>query len=86
MKVFPDGTLGQLYFGKAVRDREGFDHLLEMKSRPMSAIAGISLSSPPARRQKTTPVTTAVTSMATRALRKDTRPPAASSTMRPRLS
>ncbi len=40
MKVFPDGTLGQLYFGKAVRDREGFDHLLEMKSRPMSAIAG----------------------------------------------
>ena len=37
MKVLPDGSLGQLYFGRAVRDREDFDYLLEMRSRPMSA-------------------------------------------------
>ena len=37
MKVLPNGALGQLYFGRAIRDRESFDHLLEMKHRPMTA-------------------------------------------------
>ena len=37
MKVLPNGALGQLYFGQAIRDREDFDHLLEMKHRPMSS-------------------------------------------------
>ena len=37
MKVLPNGTLGQLYFGRAIRDREDFDHLLEFASRPMSS-------------------------------------------------
>ena len=37
MKVLPNGALGQLYFGQAIRDRENFDHLLEMKHRPMSS-------------------------------------------------
>lgn len=37
MKVLPNGALGQLYFGRAIRDRENFDHLLEMKYRPMSS-------------------------------------------------
>ena len=37
MKVLPNGQLGQLYFGKAIHDRENFDHLLEMNHRPMSA-------------------------------------------------
>ncbi len=37
MKLLPNGQLGQLYFGKAVRDTESFDHLLEMHHRPMSS-------------------------------------------------
>ena len=37
MKILPNGTLGQLYFGRAIRDRENFDHLLEFASRPMSS-------------------------------------------------
>ena len=37
MKVLPNGALGQLYFGQAIRDREDFDHLLEMRCRPMSS-------------------------------------------------
>ena len=37
MKVLPNGALGQLYCGQAIRDRENFDHLLEMKHRPMSS-------------------------------------------------
>ena len=37
MRVLPNGTLGQLYFGRAIRDREDFDHLLEFASRPMSS-------------------------------------------------
>ena len=37
MKVLPNSTLGQLYFGRAIRDREDFDHLLEFASRPMSS-------------------------------------------------
>ena len=34
MNVLPNGALGQLYFGKAIRDRESCDPLLEMKHRP----------------------------------------------------
>ena len=37
MKVLPNGALGQLYCGPAIRDRESFDHLLEMKTRPMTS-------------------------------------------------
>ena len=37
MKVLPNGALGQLYFGRAIRDREDFDHLLEMKHRPLTS-------------------------------------------------
>lgn len=37
MKTLPNGALGQLYFGRAIRDRESFDHLLEMRQRPMSS-------------------------------------------------
>lgn len=37
IKVLPNGALGQLYFGRAIRDRESFDHLLEQKHRPMSS-------------------------------------------------
>ena len=37
MKVLPNGALGQLYFGRAIRDRESFDHLLEMRRRPMTS-------------------------------------------------
>ena len=32
MKVLPDGTLGQLYCGRAIQDRESFDHLLELRT------------------------------------------------------
>ena len=35
MKVLPNGCLGQLYFGRALHDRENFDPLLETKHRPM---------------------------------------------------
>lgn len=37
MKVLPNGALGQLYFGRAIRDRESFDHLLEEAHRPMTS-------------------------------------------------
>ena len=37
IKVLPNGALLQLYFGQAIRDQENFDHLLEMKHRPMSS-------------------------------------------------
>lgn len=37
MKLLPNEQLGQLYFGKAVRHRPQFDHLLEMANRSMSA-------------------------------------------------
>ena len=37
MKVMPNGQLGQLYFGKAVRHRASFDHLFEMTTRSMTA-------------------------------------------------
>ena len=34
--VLRNGQLGQLYFGKKLRDREDFGHLLELHARPMS--------------------------------------------------
>ncbi|MGM9630624.1 alpha-galactosidase [Butyricicoccus sp.] len=37
MKILPNEQLGQLYFGKAIRDCESFDHLVEMNHRPMTA-------------------------------------------------
>ncbi len=37
IKRLPNGQLGQLYFGKAICDRESFDHLVEMNHRPMTA-------------------------------------------------
>ena len=36
-QILRNGNLGQLYFGKAVRDREEFGHLLECNHRPMTA-------------------------------------------------
>ena len=35
-KILQNQQLGQLYFGQALRDRDNFDHLLELKPRPMS--------------------------------------------------
>ncbi len=35
IKLLPDGTPGQLYFGAPLRDREEFDHLLELRNRPL---------------------------------------------------
>ena len=35
-KVLKNGHLGQLYYGKHIRDRESFDHLLEMQARSMA--------------------------------------------------
>lgn len=37
IKVLPNGQLGQLYFGKVIRDCESFDHLMEMNHRPMTS-------------------------------------------------
>ncbi len=37
IKLLPNGQPGQLYFGKAIRDNENFDHLLEMNPRSMTA-------------------------------------------------
>ena len=37
MQVLPNGQMGQLYFGKKVRDREDFSYLLETLPRPMSS-------------------------------------------------
>lgn len=34
--VLKNGQLGQLYFGKTVRDRESFAHLLELRNRSMA--------------------------------------------------
>lgn len=33
---FKNGSLGQLYFGRHIRDREDFSHLLELQYRPLS--------------------------------------------------
>ena len=35
MTVLPNGHLGNLYYGKAIRDRADFSHLLELVQRPM---------------------------------------------------
>ena len=35
-KVLENNHLGQLYYGKAIKDSGGFDHLLEMKPRAMA--------------------------------------------------
>ena len=35
-KVLPSGHLGQLYCGRAIRDRSSFDHLFEAVPRSMS--------------------------------------------------
>lgn len=35
-KVLENGSLGQLYFGKKLRDKESFDELLEMRKRAMA--------------------------------------------------
>jgi alpha-galactosidase len=37
MAVLPNEQMGQLYFGKKIRHREDFSHLLEMSSRPMTS-------------------------------------------------
>ena len=37
MKLLPNDQVGQLYFGKAVRDRDDFDCLFEMHHRPMTS-------------------------------------------------
>ena len=37
MKVLPNGQMGQLYYGKTVRDRDDFSFLLETSSRPMAS-------------------------------------------------
>lgn len=37
--VLKNGELGQLYFGRHLKDRESFGHLLELKRRPMAACA-----------------------------------------------
>ena len=33
IKVLPNGTLGQLYFGPTIRHRQNFDYLLELKHK-----------------------------------------------------
>lgn len=38
IKILANGQLGQLYFGKKIRDRENFGHFLEIANRPMSAL------------------------------------------------
>ena len=35
-KILKNNQLGQLYYGQYIQDREQFDHLLEIKPRPMS--------------------------------------------------
>lgn len=39
IQILANGHLGQLYFGNAIRDREDFSHLLELRPRPMSPCA-----------------------------------------------
>lgn len=36
MKCMPNGQMGQLYFGKSIRDREDYPHLLELGHRDMA--------------------------------------------------
>lgn len=37
MTILRNGHLGQLYFGKQIRDKEDFSYFLEMSERPMSS-------------------------------------------------
>ena len=37
--VMRNGQLGQLYYGKAIKDRDNFDHLLEIEPRAMAVCA-----------------------------------------------
>lgn len=37
MKLLPNDQVGQLYFGKAIRDKDNFDNLFEMHHRPMTS-------------------------------------------------
>lgn len=37
MTVLPNGQLGQVYFGKKIREREDYSHLVETATRPMSS-------------------------------------------------
>lgn len=37
IQVLSDGTLGHLYYGKKITDRESFDHLIEAEYRPNTA-------------------------------------------------
>ncbi len=39
LTVLRNGQLGQLYFGKAIRDKESFNHLLETRARAMAVCA-----------------------------------------------
>lgn len=36
MKLLPDGAVGQLYYGKRIRDREDYGHMLEYAGRDMA--------------------------------------------------
>ena len=38
-KILKNNQLGQLYYGKAIKDRENFDHLFESMQRPMASCA-----------------------------------------------
>lgn len=38
-KILKNNQLGQLYYGKAIKDRENFDHLFETMQRPMASCA-----------------------------------------------
>ena len=37
MTVLPNGQMGQLYFGKRIREREDYSYLLETMPRPMAS-------------------------------------------------
>ena len=39
LKILPDGSIGQLYCGRALRDKESFDELFETAARPMAVCA-----------------------------------------------
>lgn len=40
IKILPNRQLGQVYYGKRLRDRESFEHLVEYSMRPMVAWVG----------------------------------------------
>ena len=39
MEIMENGQIGQLYYGKALRDRDSFQHLHEEKMRSLMAVA-----------------------------------------------